>query len=241
MKNIIEVKNIEKNYGSKKVLKNINFKIEKNESIAVIGANGAGKTTLVEIICQTKKSSKGTIKYNFAKGSIKENIGIQFQEGNWPTGLTPKDIIHFYRGVYQNVTNKQIDKLINIFEIEEFFNRGLNKLSGGQKQRFNALLAVIHSPSLIILDEITTGLDIQLQYKILKYIKELTESKKHTLILVSHNPEEVQNLVKRVLLLHEGEIYLDLKIDEVIKKFGNVRQMMNQYFEGKLIKSKGSK
>ncbi|WP_342252573.1 ABC transporter ATP-binding protein [Spiroplasma endosymbiont of Amphibalanus improvisus] len=234
MENIlIKIKNLEKSYGKTQILKKINLNIYKNETVAILGANGAGKTTLIEIICKTKKATSGSVEYFFDKGGVKENIGVQFQEGVWPAGVTPKDILKFFQGIY-NVSDERIEKLEEVFELKDFIKRPLAKISGGQKQRFNALLAVVHNPNLILLDEVTTGLDIQLQYKILNYIKKEICDGKHTLLLVSHGPEEIEKLVDRILIIDEGKIFIDIKTKDVISKYKSVRNMLDKFFAKEL-------
>lgn len=193
-----------------------------------------GKTTLVELICQTKKPTSGEINYYFDDDKIKEHIGVQFQEGTWPLGLSAYDIIDFYKGIYPHIKEDKIKQLVEIFDLKKFYKKSLNKLSGGQRQRFNALLAVIHNPDLIILDEVTTGLDIQMRNNILKFLKQQAIEKEKTIILVSHNSDEIEYLCQRVILLHNGSILIDLTIQQVFEKYQSVAKMMHAYFEGGL-------
>ncbi|AHF61132.1 ATP-binding cassette domain-containing protein [Spiroplasma mirum] len=127
----------------------------------------------------TKTTSGGKIQYHFSNNKIKENIGIQFQNGDWPDGLSAKDNLNFYWTLYTpHVSEEETTDLIKAFDLSEFFTCPLNPLSGGQRQRFNALLAVFHKPELIILDKVSTGLDIQLRYNILKFLKNMTQDHK---------------------------------------------------------------
>ncbi len=236
---IIEITDLKKRFKNKKVLKGINLKIPRNQTLAIIGPNGSGKTTLVDIIVGTSKQNSGKVKYNFMSTkdkNVSKHIGVQFQEGNWPAKLSAHDILHFYTGIYAQVTKARVEELKKVFEIEEFIKRDLDKVSGGQKQRFNALLAVLHNPELIVFDELTTGLDIQLQYKILNYVKSLMEEKTpHTIIMVSHSPEEIEARGDRVVVIGNiGKIWVNYSVKEAVQKFGSIRKMMNLYFEGKL-------
>lgn len=193
-----------------------------------------GKTTLVELICQTKKPTSGEINYYFDDDKIKEHIGVQFQEGNWPLGLSAYDIIDFYKGIYPYIKDETIKQLVEIFDLKKFYKKSLNKSSGGQRQRFNALLAVLHNPDLIILDEVTTGLDIQMRNNILKFLKQQAIEQEKTIILVSHNPDEIEYLCQRVILLHNSSILIDLTVQQVLEKYQSVAKMMFVYFEGGL-------
>ncbi len=235
---VIQIQNLSKSFGSNHVLKDISVDFYKGDTVSIIGPNGAGKTTFIEILCSSQKPTSGKVNYLFTDSKnilkVRRYFGVQFQEGTWPEGLSAFDIIKFYRGVYPGVPTKRIKRLIDVFEIREFIKRPLVKLSGGQKQRFNAFLAVMHEPRIVFFDEVTTGLDIQLQYKILNYIRELCSGHALAVMLVSHGPEEVEALSNRVLLVHDGNFLIDMSTEDIIKKYGTVRNMMNLYFENKL-------
>lgn len=228
---IIEVNNLSKSFGKKEVLKDINWTVYQGERIAILGANGAGKTTFVEMIAQSSKPTKGKITINL-EGNIKSQIGIQFQQGDWIPGLTAKDLIDFYHHLFPNFTKAREKLLRDIFEIDEFEKTNLTRLSGGQKQRFNAMLSVLNNPKIVILDELTVGLDMELQFKILNFFKESTKKEKQTLLIVSHNPEEVELLCTRLIIVGQQKILLDDSVANVKKKYGGVRPLMNQYFRG---------
>lgn len=231
--NIIEVRDLVKSYHNKEVLKKLNLTIKKGEKIAILGANGAGKTTLISIISQSIGKTSGEVNINI-QGNLKSEIGIQFQEGNWPPGITAKNILNFYKSFLKRFDDAREQELYEIFEIKEFEKRPLVKLSGGQKQRFNAMLAILNDPQIVILDELTTGLDMRLQFKIEEYIKKVFSATKKTLIIVSHNPQEVQDLCERLVIINEGVVWYDNKVENVIKEFGSVKQLMNLFFDGGL-------
>ncbi|AVN62647.1 multidrug ABC transporter ATP-binding protein [Mesoplasma coleopterae] len=233
MTNIIEIKNLKKAFKNKVVLDNLNLDIKEGERVAIMGANGCGKTTLVEMIAQFNKPDKGSIKINL-EGNIKNEIGIQLQTGDWPAGITPLDMLAFYRSIYPKFTKDWENKIADVFDIKEFIKTPLKKLSGGQKQRFNAMISVMNNPKIVILDELTTGLDMELQYKITDFFRENVKKSKQTLLLVSHHPEEVEILCNRILIVKDGDIFFDKKINEVIKKYGSVRDLMNLFFKGEL-------
>ncbi|ATZ18477.1 ABC transporter ATP-binding protein [Williamsoniiplasma somnilux] len=234
MKTIIQIKDLKKSFGKKEVLKGINLEIKEGERIAILGGNGAGKTTLVEIIAQTSKQTSGDIQIDIP-GNLKKEIGIQFQNGEWPAGISANDMIQFYKAMFPNFTDEWEKKLNSVFEIDEFRKRHLNRLSGGQKQRFNAMISVLNNPKIVILDELTTGLDMLLQFKIIEFYKTNTANTNQTLILVSHSPEEVELLCERMIIIHKGLVGFDQPVKEVVNKYGSVRKAMDLYFAGGLI------
>ncbi|QBQ08029.1 ABC transporter ATP-binding protein [Spiroplasma gladiatoris] len=229
---IIEINNLTKKFKQKVILEDISLQIEQGEAVAILGRNGAGKTTLIEMIAQSSKPSKGSIKINI-EGNLKQEIGIQFQEGNWPSGLCAKDVIEFYVSVFPNFSIEKFNELNKIFEVKDFYKTPLNRLSGGQKQRFNALLSIINDPKIIILDELTTGLDMELQFKILNFFKEVVKNNK-TLLIVSHHPEEIEALCKRVIVIDNKKVLLDSSVEDIKNKYKTVRELMELFYKGGL-------
>ncbi|AGM25987.1 antibiotic transport system ATP-binding protein [Spiroplasma syrphidicola EA-1] len=236
METIVEIKNLSKNVRKRQILKNINLTIKQNDRIAIVGANGAGKSTLVEIISGSTPKSQGEIKYNFKSPQLRRAIGIQYQQGDWPPGISANDVLTFNRILKNNMYN--LEELIDIFEIKDFLKQPLRKLSGGQKQRFNALLSIIANPELLILDELSTGLDMNIQYKIIAFFKQFFSEKDKTLLIISHNSEEIELLANRLVIIEAGTIFLDKPMDYIIKKWGSVRNLMMTYFKGELANEK---
>lgn len=232
IKELINVENLVKSYGKHIVLKGINLKINKGERVAIIGANGAGKTTLMETISQVRIPDSGKITYNFSKlCDPRTKIGFQFQESKYPGNLRVKDIINFYKQLYYDTTDsKQINYLLKVFHLEEFLKKSINKMSGGQKQRFNVLLSVLHSPELLILDELSTGLDIQTRSYIKEFIKNLIVQNNYTLMLVSHNMDEAEFLCERFVIIDDGKIKYDLPKRDIIKQYKSVTNFVEKLF-----------
>ncbi|AVN60022.1 multidrug ABC transporter ATP-binding protein [Mesoplasma entomophilum] len=229
---MIEIKNISKKFGKNLVLSDINLTIKNGESLALLGSNGSGKTTLLEILIGQIKPTTGSVLIDGKKETFKE-IGIQFQEGAWPKGVTPRLIISYFLKKNKILKDPEVNKLIDIFEIREFLKKDLNNLSGGQKQRLNTLLSVINNPNYICLDEMITGLDLKMQLKLIDFFKSLKKQNK-TIIVISHNPEEVEKLCDKIVILKEGNIFYKSTTKTVIKNFGSVRNLMINYYDGRL-------
>lgn len=229
---MIKINNLTKKYGKNVALSDINLEINEGTSIAFVGANGSGKTTLIEMIAGVLEPTYGDILIDDIPAIKQKCVGIQFQEGVWPKGITPKMIINFYKG--KEYIKHEGKVLIEVFEIQEFINRSLNNLSGGQKQRFNALLAVINNPKVLILDELITGLDLKMQIKLINFFNKKKINEQKIMIVVSHMPEEIELLCDRVVLLEKGEIVMDKELVEIKEKFKSLRNMMIEYYEGNL-------
>lgn len=206
---------------SKKVLDGVNLSIKEMENVAILGANGAGKTTLVEILVDIQKPTSGKIEYflDFKK-QFQEKIGIQFQDSSYPPAITTKEVLDFMVGIYGNNLNEdEFNALIKIFGIDEFLYKRASTLSGGQQQRLNVLLALVHKPTLIFLDELSTGLDISIRTRIKNFIYDYTQENNITIIVISHDMGEVQQLTKRICFLKNGNIIVDKSISDILDEF----------------------
>ncbi len=236
---LMDVQNITKYYGKVEVLRGINFKVNKGERIAVVGANGAGKSTLSEIIARVKAPTGGEIKYYFeeggaeskGKGAISKHIGIQFQDSSYPEFYKVNDLVNFIIGAAKlDISKEELDDMYKTFDLDKLRYEVARGLSGGQQQRLNIFLAVVNNPSLLILDEVGTGLDVESRTKIKSYIKNYAAEHEATILLVSHNSDEVMELVDRVITIHNGEIYQDQMLEDIIKKHEHFDNYMNDLY-----------
>ncbi|AHB36476.1 ATP-binding cassette domain-containing protein [Spiroplasma apis] len=230
---MIEIKNITKKYGNKVALNDVSLNISKGENVAIIGANGSGKSTLVEIISGIQKPSSGSVKMS---KNIDDIIGIQFQEGNWPTKTRPLDLIKFFKGQKWS-EDKYVADIFEIFEIEEIYKRDINKLSLGQRQRLNCFLAIINDPSLVVIDELITGLDLRIHLKLLSFFEKMKESKEKTLLIVSHIPDEIETLCDRLIVMKDGSIYEDIKLNKVIDEHKTVKNFLENHFRNSKVQN----
>ncbi len=230
---MVDVKNIKKHYGTKEVLHGIDLKIYEGERLAIIGPNGAGKSTLTEIIAGVKEASSGEISYSFGKhkGEISKNIGIQFQESVYHQFFKVSSIVEFFIDVAGlEISKERLDELLKLFKLEDFYNAYATGLSGGQKQRLNILLAVIHQPKLLILDEVGTGLDVETRTNVKKFIREYLDRTNSTSIIVSHNSDEVLSLADRIVVIYDGKIYEDRRLKDILKEYGSFDEYTDYLF-----------
>ena len=224
---IIEVKHLNKMFGSFIALHDINLKIYPGERIGLIGSNGAGKTTLTEIIAGINSQTSGEIKYNFEYNkSPKEKIGMQFQQSVFPSGLTVKDLLKFSIRLRKiKISDKELKDLLKIFQMEDFYLRKARSLSGGQKQKLNILMSILHNPKVVILDELSTGLDIAAREDIIKFTNNILKKKKMTAILISHHMAEIRELCDKVFIMSNGKIIKEETIKEIEKKYGSLDKL----------------
>lgn len=231
---VIEVKNLVRFFGTgekkKIVLNNLNLDIYNGENIALLGGNGAGKTTFVEILAGLNKPNDGEIKYLFNyKKNFQEKIGIQFQDSSYPPAISVKEVIKFMINIYgSKMNNDELNALIKIFGVDEYYNKRASKLSGGQQQRLNVLLALLHKPQIIFLDELSTGLDISIRTRIKRFIRDYSIENKMLVILVSHDMGEVQELCQRIVFLKNGNIVENMLIKDIERKYGSLDEFVSE-------------
>lgn len=233
-KPILELINVYKYFNHKNrvcAVNNLSLTLYDQENVALIGANGAGKTTTVEMIAGINNPSSGEIKYLFDyKVNFQEKIGIQFQESIYPNGLKVKHIIDFIIDVYKvDINQAEVDQIVTAFGLKEFYNSKAKSLSGGQQQRLNILLALIHKPKIVILDELSTGLDISVRTKIIDFVIKYCKHFNIQIILISHNMEEIELITDRILIMQKGTLKVDLSKKDVIKKYGSIQKLAEKY------------
>lgn len=215
---MIKVKNCKKSYKDNVVLKDVSLEVEEGDFAALIGKNGSGKSTLVEIISKMKEADAGTIEYGFDEKDIYVNMGIQFQNADFDVRMKVKTLLYLWKEIY-NVTQDKYDDLVELLSLSSIMNRKIGNISGGEKQRMNIFLALINDPKVIILDELTTGLDALTRLEIRKYLKEINLKQKKTIIMVSHYMDEVDELCNKVFFLKDGVIIESGKIIDLKSKY----------------------
>lgn len=229
---LIKANDLVKKYKKHTAINGVSLEINQGEAVAIIGDNGAGKTTLVSMLASVLSPTSGTIEYNFSKSNNpKENIGMQFQANSFPKGLRVKDLISFYKQITEGkIDAKLFEEHMIAFGIETLMEKEANALSGGQKQRLNILIALLVDPEVIILDEVSTGLDIGVRYRLLNYIQKLKTEMNKTIIIVSHSVDEIATLADRVILIEDGKIIDDKEIIDVQKQKGGLTSYLENYF-----------
>ncbi len=209
----IYVSNLKKYFNGIKAVDGISFEVEEGEIFALLGPNGAGKTTTVKMLtCQLKPTDgKANIfGYDIIKNAskIRKLIGIVPQEKALNELLTAEQNLYFYGMLYdlpKKKIRKKADELLSIMELEKRKKELVKNFSGGMKQRLNIILALLHEPKLLFLDEPTTGLDPQARRHIWEFIKKINKEGT-TIFLTTHYMEEADNLCNRVAIIDNGKI-----------------------------------
>jgi len=234
MKNLVEVKNLKKNYGSKNAVKNISFNIKENEILGLLGPNGCGKTTTIGMMLGLLKPTNGEIlidgkKIEESRIEILKKINFISPYIELPKKLTVKQNLTVYGKLY-SVTNlkKRIEYLIEKLRLSDLLDRLTGELSSGQKNRISLAKALINDPIVLLLDEPTASLDPEIGDYVRTFLENYKKEKKISILLASHNMNEVTRLCKSILMMKEGVIIDNGSPEELIKKHG--RQNLEEVF-----------
>jgi len=226
MQNSIKVINLKKSYGTKEAVKNISFEIKENEIIGLLGPNGSGKTTTIGMILGLLKPTSGEILINGIK--IEKNPIEILQKINFispyielPKKLTVKQNLIVYGKLYSvKNLNQKIDYLVSKLRLENLLNRVTGELSSGQKNRISLAKAIINDPSVLLLDEPTASLDPEIGDFVRTFLENYKKEKKVSILLASHNMDEVTRLCSSIMMMKNGLIIDQGKPDDLIKKHG---------------------
>ena len=209
----IDIKGLTKSYGELKALNGVNISIKKGEFFGLLGPNGAGKTTTINILTGLVFKERGSTKV-FGKDTIKDfrytrsKIGIAAQEFSvdW---FFPIEKLLFFQAGYYGIKPKDakplVDSLLNRLGLSSKRNSRLRHLSGGMKRRFQIAKALVHDPEILILDEPTAGVDVELRRDLWKYLQDL-HSRGKTILLTTHYIEEAELLCENVAIIDNGKI-----------------------------------
>lgn len=226
MKNIIEIKNINKIYaGGFQALKDINLSIKEGEIFALLGPNGAGKTTLISTICGIVTPTEGTIKvadFDIEKDyrQTRSMIGLVPQELTTDAFETVWATVSFTRGLFGKKANPDyIEKVLKSLSLWDKKDNKLMTLSGGMKRRVLIAKALSHEPKVLFLDEPTAGVDVELRKDMWNIVRDLRTSGV-TIILTTHYIEEAEEMADRIGVINNGEIILVEDKTELMQKLG---------------------
>ena len=227
-------------YDIVKAVDDISFHVEKGEILGFIGANGAGKSTTIKMLTGilTPTSGKieinGQVPYKNRKRYVKE-IGVGFGQRTqlwWDLAL--EETFSVLKQIYQ-VDEKDFEKrmgfLNEVLELNDFIKSPVRTLSLGQRMRADLAASLLHNPKVLFLDEPTIGLDVAVKNNIRKAITEINEQNKTTIILTTHDLNDIETLCKRIVMIDKGKIMYDGSLAEMKSKYGKYREVNMSLFE----------
>ena len=226
MKNSIEVINLSKSYKTKKAVNNISFKIDENEIVGLLGPNGCGKTTTIGMILGLLKPTSGQVLINGKniennKISILHKMNFISPYIELPKKLTVKQNLIVYGKLYNiKNLNERINFLSEKLRLGDLLDKITGELSSGQKNRVSLAKALINDPTVLLLDEPTAALDPETADFIRTFLEKLREEKKISILLASHNMDEVKRLCNSVMMMKDGNIVDGGTPEDLIEKYG---------------------
>ena len=223
----IEIKSLTKNYNKYLAVNKINFVIEKNKTVGLLGPNGCGKTTTIGMMLGLVTPTSGEIKLEgknidlFKRDEILRRFNFASPYVELPKTLTVKQNLEIYGRLYgiENL-KKTIDEISHDLDIKNFFERKTGELSSGQKNRVSLAKSLINKPEVLLLDEPTASLDPDIGDFIRSYIQNYKTKNKVTILLASHNMNEVERLCDSVIMMRKGKIVDRGSCQELIKRHG---------------------
>lgn len=214
----IEVLQISKNYGAQKALDSVTFSIKKGEIVGFLGPNGAGKSTLMKILTTFLDADQGTASVNghdvsTAQKAVQRSVGYLPEHNPLYLDLYVREYLAFNADVYK-VSKTRIDEVIALTGLTPESHKKIGALSKGYRQRVGLATALLHDPDVLILDEPTTGLDPNQLVEIRELIKNIGKNK--TVFLSTHIMQEVEAICDRVIIINNGKIVTDKKLDTLM-------------------------
>ena len=226
MNTLVSVNNLSKNFSSFEAVKEISFSINENEILGLLGPNGCGKTTTIGMMLGLLKPTSGEVIINGL--NVEKNRINLLKKMNFispyielPKKLTVKENLMVYGKLYSvNGINNRIDYLTETLRLSEFINKKTGELSSGQKNRVSLAKAVVNDPDILLLDEPTASLDPETGDFVRTFIEKISSEKKMSILLASHNMDEVKRLCKSILMMKDGKIIDRGTPSEIINKHG---------------------
>lgn len=221
--NPLKISSLNKNYGAVQAVKNFNLELNHGEIFGLLGPNGAGKTTVISTIVTLEEPTSGQIEvfgYNLSENPqiAKMQIGLVPQEIINHGFFNVEEILQFYSGFFGMIHNQdRINFLLKKLSLWDHRHKKVRQLSGGMKRRLLVAKALVHSPKLLLLDEPTAGVDIELRENLWEFVREL-KREGVTILLTTHYLEEAEELCDRVGIIHLGEL----------KEIGDTRSLIQK-------------
>jgi ABC-2 type transport system ATP-binding protein len=211
---MISVRNLTKRFGEFPAVQDVTFNVKKGEVFAFLGPNGAGKSTTIKMLTTLLAPTSGSVEIDNLDptkhpNQVRKRIGIVFQDPSLDTELTAYENIEFHGVLYhvpKRVRRERIPKLLELFGLWERRNSYVKEFSGGMKRRLEIARCLLHTPTVIFLDEPTLGLDPQTRHQLWGQVKRLNQDEQVTVFLTTHYMDEAERVADRIAIIDHGKI-----------------------------------
>ncbi len=208
---VLQVESLNVSYGHFQAVRNVSFDVQAGEIFGLLGPNGAGKTSTLSAVEGLLKPQSGTIRvagYSILEQPMhaRASMGVQLQATSFQPELNVTEIIQLYAGIYGlRLSKDQVGAALSDIQLQDAASKRYGQLSGGQQQRVSLVIATIHNPRLVLLDEPTTGLDPQSRRQLWERIETMRE-KGHGILLTTHSMEEAESICDRIAIIDHGQV-----------------------------------
>lgn len=241
---VIKIQNLQKQFGSLEVLKDVSMELHKGENLVVLGKSGTGKSVLIKCIVRLLDADSGTINIDDVEinklkekelNDVREKIGFLFQSGALYDSMTVRENLAFpLKRIKKDLTPEQIDaKIAEALEnvgLPHVIDKMPSELSGGMRKRVSLARTIIVDPSIMLYDEPTTGLDPVTSDEISDLINEIQKKYKTSSIIITHDIECVRSVANRIIMLHEGKVYMEGSLEDFEK---SKDELVHSFFKTK--------
>ncbi len=208
---VLEVENLDVRYGNFQAVRQVSFHVQPGEIFGLLGPNGAGKTSTLSAVEGLLKPTAGAIRVSGYDNNeqplhARASMGVQLQSTSFQSELTISEIIRLYAGIHGVIlTNERLSSILDAIQLKEAASKRYGQLSGGQQQRVSLVIATIHNPPLLLMDEPTTGLDPQSRRQLWERMEAMRD-KGHAILLTTHSMEEAESVCDRIAIIDHGQI-----------------------------------
>ncbi|MFT3933044.1 MAG: ABC transporter ATP-binding protein [Chitinophagaceae bacterium] len=236
---ILQVEGLHVSYGSFQAVNNVSFDVRAGEIFGLLGPNGAGKTSTLSAIEGLIQPQAGQITvagYNTTEKPLhaKASMGVQLQSTNFQPELFVGEILQLYAGIHGvSLTKEKLQEILVNIKLEDAAKKRFGQLSGGQQQRVSLVIATIHNPTLVLLDEPTTGLDPQSRRQLWERMEAMRDNN-HGLLLTTHSMEEAEAVCDRIAIIDHGQIIAIDTPQVLIEKHRNDPEVISVSRKGKI-------
>jgi ABC-2 type transport system ATP-binding protein len=236
---ILQVEGLNVSYGSFHAVNNVSFDVKAGEIFGFLGPNGAGKTSTLSAVEGLLKPTSGSVTiagYNTKDKPLhaKANMGVQLQATSFQPELTVGEIIQLFAGIYCiDLSKEKIQSILEDIKLEEKSTKKFKELSGGQQQRVSLVIATLHDPVLVLMDEPTTGLDPQSRRQLWERIEGMRE-KGHGILLTTHSMEEAEAVCDRIAIMDHGNVIIIDTPQAIIENHKNDPNVISVSRKGKI-------